>query len=351
MWSKRATRIANLAIVKKNQFNFRVAISAATERIIACARRPGFVKRRAPRVVLFAVLAITSGHLSGSASAQSTTWTNPGVGDWFNADNWSGGVPSDTQDASIRQGAALVQSPWAVAQNLSLSANGSMIINNPYTLDLIVFDSTYIGAGAGSNSFVTVSDFGTSWEAGALNLGSTDLAGGNGTLRIESASRVISNTTFLALDSTSNGSATMTGAGSNWQTRGLFVGERGTGSVTISNEGAIEGFADSFIGDKTGSSGSVNVTGANSLWDVGSFNNRTVHVGGVGTAANGHNGAGTLQISSGGRVRAGHLEVLDTGSAQVNNGSSTDFGLAVSGAGDASDEPKSLLMHFTPASK
>jgi autotransporter-associated beta strand protein len=52
----------------------------------------------APRTVLFALLAIHYPHLGGSASGSS--WTNPGVGNWFVASNWSGGVlPSAMQIA------------------------------------------------------------------------------------------------------------------------------------------------------------------------------------------------------------------------------------------------------------
>ena len=56
---------------------------------------------------------------------------------------------------------------------------------------------------------------------------------------------------------------------------------------------------------------------------------RNLAVGGRGTAADGYNGAGALQIASGGRVSTGHIQVYDTGFVQVNNGSSTVSGLTV----------------------
>jgi T5SS/PEP-CTERM-associated repeat protein/autotransporter-associated beta strand protein len=143
----------------------------------------------------------------------------------------------------------------------------------------------------------------------------------------------------------------VTGANSRWDVDGLTVGDEGTGSLTISSGGLVDGqfFSDSYIGDKTGSTGSVNVTGANSVWRVGSAAGRgsTVYVGGRGTAADGRNGNGTLQIFSSGFVQAGYLQVFDTGSAQVNNGSSTVSGLMVSGDGIVPEAASSPLGALT----
>ncbi|MBA3484521.1 MAG: hypothetical protein H0T51_22180, partial [Pirellulales bacterium] len=190
-----------------------------------------------------------------------------------------------------------------------------MIVSAGGTLQVI--DVSTVGYnfadGGGSNSFVTVSGAGSIWSSGTLRVGiSTQtflgFAGGNGSLRVENAGLVNSYGVDLGRDTVSNGSATVTGASSRWNIAGdLDVGVRGAGSLTISDGGTVEQspFAPGF--------------------DV------TVSVGGRGTAADGLNGGGTLQVSSGGLLRALNLQVFDTGSVQVDNGSSTVSGLTISG--------------------
>jgi hypothetical protein len=71
----------------------------------ACGAAPAYrlLTCRAPRIVLFAVLGITSPHRGGSASAQNF-WGADGVGNWNVAANWSAGVPKATTDAQINNG-------------------------------------------------------------------------------------------------------------------------------------------------------------------------------------------------------------------------------------------------------
>ena len=270
--------------------------------------------------------------LAGTASGND--WTNPGLGDWSIASNWSGGVPTDADEAVISQGTALVSSQGAGADILQLRGGGSLVVSAHSALDIL--DISYVGVGSSANSFATVTGSGASWNTGVIFIGPD----GSGTLRVESGARVDSERVWLAnsITGTGHASATVTGSGSVWNTEGnVAIGTEGMGTLTLSDGGRLLGGSfndiDVFIGDETGSSGSVTVTGAGSVLSVGLQQNShsTVYVGGRIPSL--ENGAGTLQISSGGLVQVDHLRVSPAGSVQVNNGSSTDFGLALYGTG------------------
>lgn len=73
--------------------------------------------------------------------AQTTSWTNPGTADWFNAANWSGGVPTAGTVGQIGNGGtALIQSGSAFSLVFSL------------------------GNSAGESGTVTVTGPGSRWE-------------------------------------------------------------------------------------------------------------------------------------------------------------------------------------------
>ena len=78
--------------------------------------------------------------MAASASAQvGTLWTNPTLGNWFVASNWSFGVPNSGLIAEINNGGdALVDAPGAVAAFLYLgdSGSGSAIVRGSGTLTL-----------------------------------------------------------------------------------------------------------------------------------------------------------------------------------------------------------------------
>ncbi|MEX2169585.1 MAG: autotransporter-associated beta strand repeat-containing protein [Pirellulales bacterium] len=277
------------------------------------------------------VLVIVGGAAASSASAQDTVWTNLTLGNWFINGNWSSGVPVGNDDARIDNGGiAFINSPGAVGRNLDIGrpfVGGGLTISSGGTLTLN--DSSHISTSGGATASATVSGNGSRWD-----VSDTISVGTNGTFRIENGADAQSFGGQADGTGGSSGSATVTGPGSTWTVTGadglnsFIVGREGAGLLTVSSGGTVDvGSGYSRIGLFNGSTGSVNVTGANSLWNI----DGPLFVGGTGTAANFENGAGTLQISSGGRVQAAHLQVFDTGSAQVNNGSSTVSGLTVSG--------------------
>ena len=67
--------------------------------------------------------------------------------------------------------------------------------------------------------------------------------------------------------SSSNGTVTITGSGSTWTIgQDLYIGDYGTGSLTISDGAIAEGGG--VIGENSGGNGTAVVDGSGSQWDV-----------------------------------------------------------------------------------
>ncbi|WP_050773814.1 autotransporter domain-containing protein [Pseudovibrio sp. JE062] len=102
--------------------------------------------------------------------------------------------------------------------------------------------------GTDATGAVTVTDEGSVWEAGSLNVGQY----GVGSLKIENGGKVTSDSTIIGFDSTSfsgtsSGLVIVTGAGSVWENRDrLVVGDKAPGTLTIA-DGAIVDADDVFI--------------------------------------------------------------------------------------------------------
>jgi T5SS/PEP-CTERM-associated repeat protein len=131
-----------------------------------------------------ALLAATS-----STHAQTSDWTGLVSSDWFLAENWLGGRPTQTRDANINTvtpNSTVVAIPGALARNLSVGPTGTGML-------------TIQAGGTLANSLGTVGN----------------LPGGLGTV-------------------------TVTGAGSNWSNAGgVVVGGLGTGILAIQDGGTV----------------------------------------------------------------------------------------------------------------
>ncbi|MBX3419114.1 MAG: autotransporter-associated beta strand repeat-containing protein [Pirellulaceae bacterium] len=102
---------------------------------------------------------------------------------------------------------------------------------------------------------------------------------------------------YLGLNPGSVGTATVTGAGSQWESQNvLIVGYQGTGSLMIQNGGVLKNTA-GFLAHDIGSIGNVTVTGAGSKWE----NSGNVYVG--------LDGIGNLIVNNSGLVSANELHV------------------------------------------
>jgi len=105
--------------------------------------------------------------------------------------------------------------------------------------------------------------------------------------------------TYVGLEATAEGHVVVSGAGSTWDIcdRGLYLGYRGSGSLTVSDGGVVSNIdaygsdPGSYLGYHAGSSGEVTVSGAGSTWAKPA---KPLYVA--------YDGSGSLTIADGGVV-------------------------------------------------
>ncbi len=139
-----------------------------------------------------------------------------------------------------------------------------------------------------------------------------------GTLNVEAGGVVSNSHGYLGYYSSSTGEATVTGAGSQWDSSGVFaVGNNGTGVLNVESSGVISNTSDGFIGRYSHSTGEATVTGAGSQWN----NSDDLWIGGNNFRAG---GTGTLNLNDSGLVTvAGTTKLWSTGTLNLDGGNLT----------------------------
>ncbi|HZR78365.1 MAG TPA: hypothetical protein VFA58_04110, partial [Chthoniobacterales bacterium] len=248
------------------------------------------------------------------AAARADFIWNDATGDWFTPGNWTpAGPPGSGQHAQINNGGtAQVTSAGAVCNILLLGFNagdsGTVDVSGSGTLT--TSSEAYIGRdGAGVMDITGGGDVSSTFGVIANSTGSTgtvdvDGAGSTWTLRSQflevgasgTGSLNITNGGAVSVATGSTvglygmGTATVNGTGSIWtNTLGLVVGYSGNGTLNILNGGAVSNTT-GIIGQNTGGVGVINVDGTGSTWT----NSSSVDVG--------FDGNGTLNITNGGAV-------------------------------------------------
>jgi fibronectin-binding autotransporter adhesin len=148
--------------------------------------------------------------------------------------------------------------------------------------------SAYVGTYATSIASVAVSGSAATWYSGQMYLGNL----GRGTLQISSQGYVQTlSDASVGVQGSGIGEATITGAGSTWDIphSGLFVGNIGSGTLTIAS-GGLAHSKEGYVGQAGGSVGEANIDGTGSKWTV----DDKLYVGGA--------GSGTLRVTGGGLV-------------------------------------------------
>jgi outer membrane autotransporter protein len=194
------------------------------------------------------------------------------------------------------------------------SGTGTLTIQNRGT---VTDGAGFIGNLPGGLGTVMVTGAGSSWS----NAGSVVVGGlGTGALTIQDGGTVNSGGGgSVGLSAGSTGTVTVTGPGSIWNNSpggGLNIGSFGTGTLTVANGGMVNNNTafTANIGNGAGSQGTATVTGAGSIWS----NSSGVNVGNLGT--------GTLTIADSGVVagpvtiatNAGSIGTLNIGAGAGN---------------------------------
>jgi T5SS/PEP-CTERM-associated repeat protein len=137
---------------------------------------------------------------------------------------------------------------------------------------------------------------------------------GTGTLTIENGGNVTDANGFIALFSSSTGTATVTGAGSTWtNTDSMNIGSSGDGTLIIADGGAVTN-TDGHVGSSPSAIGSVSVRGAGSAWNM------------TGDLYLGAQGSGNLTIKDGGSVSSNSGNIASAGGTPFGTASVTVTG-------------------------
>lgn len=192
---------------------------------------------------------------------------------------------------------------------VGFSGNGTLNIQNGGVVS--VSGGTFIGQNAGGVGAATVTGTGSTLTAATeLIVGNS----GNGTLSIAAGGSVTDSTGAIGEDVSLNGTGAVTvmGAGSTWMSsQMLIVGDQGNGSLTISDGGFVSNSGIGILGNDAGASGAATVTGAGSMWDS------------ISTLYVGNGGTGTLTIANQGNVTTPELVMgfyLGTGTLNIGSG-------------------------------
>jgi fibronectin-binding autotransporter adhesin len=176
------------------------------------------------------------------------------------------------------------------------SGRGVMNLTHGAMLTTTVYSDAYVGYNSGASGTITVADAASGWkDAWDVYIGYY----GSGELKITGGGTVSSRPfdgfnrcgNVIACYSGSKGTVTVDGAGSRWTNYGLEVGLYGSGTLSVTNGGAVVSAAGSgYLGEFSGGTGLATVDGAGSLWSI----SQCLYVGG--------SGSGTLSIGHGGSV-------------------------------------------------
>lgn len=253
-------------------------------------------------------------------AAAQTTWTGAGSSHWFDASNWTNGIPVAGGGVAAvdttAPNAPVVNAPGAAADviGVGIGSVGALTITAGGTLSSV---DGYVGQILGSHGTVTVTGPGSNWSnSQGLYVGNY----GTGTLTIEGGGTVSSLYGYVGWVPGSEGTVTLTGVGSTWtNSASLFVGSGGTGTLTIA-DGATVSSVNGYVGALYSGHGTMTVTGAGSTWT----SSASLFVG--------DDGIGTLAIANGGTVSNtdgylgrsgfsfGTVTVTGGGSTWINSG-------------------------------
>ena len=194
-------------------------------------------------------------------------------------------------------------STWNNNSNLNIGLEGSGELNVLAGGKVVNGGHGTIGSSELSTGTVNVEGAGSHWDnSGSLYVGQS----GTGTLNVDSGGQVDSSWAYLGQSAGSDGTVTIQGQDgmgnkSRWEVAaGLQVGGRGSAELKILDGGVVTTNGTSSIANLSGSDGTVTVSGAGSLWDVNS----------TATMYFGRFGEGTLNVLDGGTVTStGRIEL------------------------------------------
>lgn len=207
--------------------------------------------------------------------------------------------------------------------------NGTLIIQ---TGGKVSNADGYVGAGAGSQSDVTVSGHDGSGHASTWTSTGTLYVGDSGTGTLNILDGGVANSALASIGNSSGGVGSVTVSGrdingnaSTWNnTNQIYIGSAGTGTLDILNGGLVNS-GQGVVGSESGSEGTVTVSGRDangnaSAWNAA--NNIYVGFSGSGTL-NVADGAAVATSGAGGAAASIYIGYMNGSTGTVNVSSST----------------------------
>lgn len=237
-----------------------------------------------------------------------------------------------------------VTTPENVAGNLTVGNSGTGTLNIEQG-GKVTNNIGFLGSAVGSNGTATVTGQGSEWaNSGSVIVGSS----GTGTLNIEQGGKVTNSAATLGHASGSSGTITVKGTGSLWQsTSTVLVGNSGTGKLNIESGGKVISNVGE-IASGFNSTGTVTVKGTGSAWDI----TNVLYVGAFGTAILNIEDGGKVTNDSGimGAYNNGTVNVTGAGSAWMNTeliiGFSATGALTIANGGTVSGSTSVTLAAY-----
>ncbi|ARS28892.1 outer membrane transport barrel [Sphingomonas sp. KC8] len=239
----------------------------------------------------------TNGSISGNIVNNADILINrSGMFSYAGAMTGTGALTLMGSGDTIFTGHSAIDGATVVRRGTLMIADGGTFSNYRGNIDNFYSDS----------AAALVTGAGSTWtNTFGLEIGRGD----QGALTISNGGTVtVGDTASIGVSNGSNGAVLVNGTGSSWRVDNLlYVGENGTGALTISGGGAVS-TASTVLGNAASASGTVTVTGAGSAWTNS------------GVLTVGNQGAGTLNIGAAAGELANIAGTVSASSINLANG-------------------------------
>ncbi len=240
------------------------------------------------------------------ADFQYRIWTG-NDGSWLDAANWNPAlVPNGATDEYplLDGGIAHVSGTAATGWWPTIGNNtaGALSIENG---GIFTSAAATVGDRVASNGTVTVTGAGSVWNLTSNTQMDVGLRG-TGTVSVQNGGKINSYGVALGRFAGAQGTATITGAGSVWAPTYFSVGQAGGGTLNITNGGSLTTSTELLIGNLAGSTGQATISGTGS----------SLHVSTDYALDIGLRGSGTLTVENGATGTSGYVDVADSPGSQ-----------------------------------
>jgi T5SS/PEP-CTERM-associated repeat protein len=284
-----------------------------------------------------------------------SSWTNSGTLYVGNSGNGTLNIENGAAVSSVgtyiasstgSSGTAVVSGSGSTWNNTTGSVNVGRSGNGALTIEsggAVNGATGNIGLNAGSTGTATVSGTGSTWtSSGNFAVGSS----GNGTLNVRNSGNFSSSSDInVGAYAGSNGILNVSDGGTVTAGHQMHVGEYGAGTMTVSGGGIVTSENYSRIGGHAGAEGSATISGVGSAWI--SAADLAVGDGGAGTltVANG----GSVTAGSGIAYADNNENVISTGTVYIANQIGSSGTLNIGAAAGQAAAPAGTLAANTVA--